>query len=29
MVTENEILKGLKPWVETESPTSDADAVNR
>ena len=29
MITENEILEGLKPWVETESPTSDADAVNK
>lgn len=25
----DEMLAGLKPWIETESPTFDADAVNR
>lgn len=29
MATEDEIIAGLKPWVEAESPTSDAAAVNR
>jgi glutamate carboxypeptidase len=29
LVTAQDILDGLRPWVECESPTSDAEAVNK